>query len=209
MARSVTRPGLGAKGGNYSRTFTVIGDQELEAKLNNLSSRAAAAGARKAVRAGSTPMLQGMRGAIPRGPTGNLRKALRRKINRNAKMAGNPYTANVFIAAQHAYLVRFGTKGPRKVKKKRVMSNANRGYAAKGFIQRGRGGIAGDKAGYHRLRRAHLTGHQTMSGTFFGKEVAKMPANPFFTRVYEAHKQQFLDQAERVMREAIDATGKA
>jgi len=191
IGQSVTRAGLGAKGGNYQRTFTVIGDKELEAKLLELSSRKAGEAARRAVRLGSTPMLQGMRGAIPRGPTGNLRRALKRKINRNSKMKGNPYTANVFVAAPHAHLVRWGTKGPRKVKRKRVMSNMNSPGAAKGFIQRGRGGIEGDKAGYFRLRKGG------------GKEVARMPANPFFSRVYEAHKDQFLRAAEQALREAV------
>lgn len=184
---------------NRTGLFTVIGDRELEQKLEQMSKRALGDAARKAVRAGSTPMLQGMRGKIPQGPSGNLRKSLKRKINRNQKMAGAPYTANIFVAAPHAHLVRWGTKGPRRIKKGRVMSNINQGYAAKGFIQRGRGGS--DSAGYYRLSKRNASGTwgQSDKGTFFGKVVAKMPANPGFSQVYQAHRQQFIDECERVM----------
>lgn len=191
----------------FTRSFTVVGDRELAAKLQSLTRRAVNEGARKAVRAGSTPMLQAMKPHIPRGPTGNLQRSLRRKIRKNSRMAGQPYTANIFVAAPHAHLVRFGTKGRRRVKTKRVMSNMNRPYAAKGYIQRGRGGLAGGRAGYHMLsaRNASRAWGQAPRGTFFGKSVAKMPANPGFSRVYEQHRQAFLDGVSRVMREVATA----
>lgn len=198
------------------RQFVVVGDRELERKLQAMTRRVVGEGARKAVRAGSTPMLQAMKPTIPVGPTRNLQKSLRRKIKRNPKMPGNPYTANVFVAAQHAHLVRWGTKGPRKLKnrygpflskRRAVMSNMNRPYANKGFIQRGRGGLAGGGAGYYRLtaRNASGTWGQTAKGTFFGKQVARMPANPGFSRTYEQHRQQFIDIVTQTMLAVVDS----
>lgn len=191
--------------GAVTRQFVVMGDRELERKLETMARRVVGEGARKAVRAGSTPMLQAMKPTIPVGPTRNLQRSLKRKISRNSKMAGNPYTANVFVAAPHAHLVRWGTKGPRSIKSKRVMSNMNRPYANKGFIQRGRGGLAGGGAGYYRLtaRNASRTFGQTAKGTFFGKQVARMPANPGFSRTYEQHRQQFIDIVTQVMNDVV------
>lgn len=195
----------------FTRNFTVIGDRELERKLQSMQRRVVNEGARKAVRAGSTPMLQAMKPRIPRGPSGNLQKSLKRKINKNSKFPGNPYTANIFVAAPHAHLVRFGTKGPRRVKTKRLMSNMRAPYAAKGYIQRGRGGLAGGRAGYHMLsaKNASSTWGQSAKGTFFGKQVAKMPANPGFSLVYQQHQQQFIDEVARVMREVTTQEARA
>lgn len=206
--RSASRAGAQMGGAAaFTRTFTVIGDRELEAKLQALSRRAVGEGARRAVRAGSTPMLQAMKPRIPRGPTGNLQRSLTRKIKRNTKFPGNPYTANIFVAAPHAHLVRFGTKGPRRPKRGKLMSNFRAPYAAKGFVQRGRGGIAGGRAGYYMLsgKNASGTWGQTSKGTFFGRQVARMPANPGFSQVYDQHRQKFIDEVTRVMREVVGA----
>lgn len=187
-----------------SSHFVVYGHPELARKLKAIR-RQVTEGARTAVRAGSTPMLQAIKPTIPRGPTGNLKRSLRRKINRNRKFPGKPYTANIFIVAPHVYLVRFGTKGPRRVKRKRVMSNMNRPYAAKGFIQRGRGGIVGGRAGYYRLspRNASSTWGQSDKGTFFGKQVARMPENPSFSRAFESHKDEFIARATETINEIL------
>ena len=182
-----------SSGQGFSRSFTVIGDRELEGKLLSLQRRVVNDGARKAVRAGSTPMLQGMRNAIPKGPSGNLRRSLKRKINRNQKMAGSPYTANIFVAAPHAHLVRFGTKGPRKSNK--GMSNLNSPGKLKGYAPGPKYFALRKKAG----RRA----------TFFGKEVKPMPANAFVQRVYEQHRQEFVRQCETVLRQVMSSGGTA
>lgn len=171
---------------DFTRAFTVVGDKELEAKFQGLQKRIVNEGARKAVRAGSTPMLQAMRGQVPKGPSGNLKKSLKRKIKRNPKMPGNPYTANIFVAAPHAHLVRFGTQGKRRPKKRGAMSNVNRPYAKKGYAP-------GPK--YFGLKGG--------KGTFFGKSVAPMPPNTFFQQVYEAHKGEFLKGVEDSLRQTL------
>lgn len=173
-----------------ARDFVVIGDQALRSKLEKLSRRVVSEGARKAVRAGSTPMLQAMRPTIPKGPSGNLRKGLKRKIKRNTKLPGAPMTANIFIAAPHVALVRYGTKGPRKYSG--MMSNLNAPGKNKGYAP-------GPPPRYFALGK-----RSGKKATFFGREVARMPANPSFSKTYDQQAQGFVREVRRVMLETIN-----
>lgn len=88
----------------------VTGDKELIRKMQGLSKRMATSIQRKAVRAGSTPMLKAFRAAAPVGETGRLRRAQTRKF----KTYRNSGTSIAVVGADysigpHAHLVERGT----------------------------------------------------------------------------------------------------
>ena len=94
----------------------ITGEADLEATLKKLSDRTADKVARSALRAGLTVIARAMRKAAPRGPTGNLRKAIGSRLVRSRKTGVVTAKAGINVGknrkgrAPHGHLVALGTK---------------------------------------------------------------------------------------------------
>lgn len=93
-----------------SVTINLGGDRELRDKLSRMTRRMRTSAQRKAVRAGSTPIVQAFRAAAPVGKTKRLRKAQTRKF----KTYANTQTSIAVVGADykigpHHHLIEAGT----------------------------------------------------------------------------------------------------
>lgn len=90
-------------------TVEVRGLPELEAALERLSGFQAQAIREKAIAAGARSLVAPMRAAAPKGPTGNLRKAVGARKARNIGRGRDPAVVVVSSVAPHRHLVIRGT----------------------------------------------------------------------------------------------------
>lgn len=90
--------------------LSLSGDADLVAKLEKIGKRMGRAVQMKALRAGSTPVLQAFRAASPVGKTGNLKRGQTRKLKTYASGISVAIVGADYAVAPHAHLVEYGTK---------------------------------------------------------------------------------------------------
>lgn len=196
--------------------ITLDGGDALIAKFQKLERSVFTKASREAVKLAGAPLLAAVKATTPVGPTGNLRRGVKQRIRR-VRTFGEAMTNSIFTGhkiAPHVHLVKYGTKGPRKVLKKKVMSNAGRGlvkgkpgFGIRGYTQAGVGGSARATYGKKIFGGVGTVGSGNQKGTFFGRVVARMPANPWFDNAWNAHQAEMPKIIETTLVKAVTEAG--
>lgn len=110
--------------------LVLSGDDDIRRKLEKLGKRVATAVQKKALRAGSTPVLQAFRSVAPVGKTGNLKRAQTRKFKTYPSGISVAVVGADYRIGPHAHLIEWGTQ---ERYRKKFQGKPGRGYT--GFVR--------------------------------------------------------------------------
>jgi len=166
-----------------SREITLKGERELLAQFNEIANLPNTKKVETQLLKAARRLRDKIRSRAPSGPTGNLRKRI---VAKRYKIRIRNFP-QVYVQAQapHAFLVEYGTAGPRTATDKLFRTTRTKSPVGDLGVSKKSPGSAKEAGGYWTFY---------LDGQFYRvKSISKMPANPFFHPTVDTEKDRVYD----------------